>query len=125
MYKVLIAEDEILVRLGLANSINWEKLDMILVAQASNGVQAFELFQKERPDIVITDIRMPLMDGMTLIQKIREIDSRCKIVIITCVEEFSYARQAIACQVEDTSSFFRMFARRASISFISMVSFRI
>lgn len=101
MYKVLIAEDEILVRLGLANSINWEKLDMILVAQASNGVQAFELFQKERPDIVITDIRMPLMDGMTLIQKIREIDSRCKIVIITCVEEFSYARQAIACQVED------------------------
>ena len=101
MYKVLIAEDEILVRLGLANSINWEKLGMTLCAQASNGVQAYELFQSERPDIVITDIRMPLMDGMTLIRKIRETDSRCKIIIITCVEEFSYARQAISCQVED------------------------
>lgn len=101
MYKVLIAEDEILVRLGLANSINWEQLGMQLTAQASNGVQAYELFLSEHPDIVITDIRMPLMDGMEFIQKIRETDSDCKIIIITCVEEFSYAKQAIAYQVED------------------------
>lgn len=101
MYKVLIAEDEILVRLGLANSINWEHLGMQLTAQASNGVQAYELFLSEHPDIIITDIRMPLMDGMEFIKKIREIDSNCKIVIITCVDEFSYAKQAIAYQVED------------------------
>lgn len=101
MYKVLIAEDEILVRLGLANSIAWNKLGMELTAQAANGVQAYEIFLSERPDIVITDIRMPLMDGMELIQKIRETDTDCKIIIITCVEEFSYARQAIAYQVED------------------------
>ena len=101
MYKVLIAEDEILVRLGLANSISWGKLGLILTAQASNGAQAWELFQKEHPDIVITDIRMPLMDGMELIRKIREIDSKCKIIILTCVDEFEYARSAIAYQVED------------------------
>lgn len=101
MYKVLIAEDEILVRLGLANSINWENLGMTLTAQASNGVQALELFRAEHPDIVITDIRMPLMDGMDLIREIRKIDSHCKLIIITCVEEFSYARQAITYQVED------------------------
>lgn len=101
MYKVLIAEDEILVRLGLANSIAWEKLGMQLTAQASNGAQAYEIFLAEHPDIVITDIRMPLMNGMELIQKIRETDTDCKIIIITCVEEFSYARQAIAYQVED------------------------
>lgn len=101
MYKVLIAEDEILVRLGLANSIAWEKLGMVLTAQASNGAQAYELFLSEHPDIVITDIRMPLMDGMELIQKIRKVDSKCKIIIITCVEEFAYAKQAITYQVED------------------------
>ena len=101
MYKVLIAEDEILVRLGLANSIPWEKFDMQLTVQASNGAQAYEIFLAEQPDIVITDIRMPLMDGMELIRKIRETDTDCKIIIITCVEEFAYARQAIAYQVED------------------------
>lgn len=101
MYKVLIAEDEILVRLGLVNSISWEKLGLALTAQASNGAQAYELFLKERPDIVITDIRMPLMDGMELIRKIREIDAKCKIIIITCVDEFEYARKAITYQVED------------------------
>ena len=101
MYKVLIAEDEILVRLGLSNSIDWKKLDMVLTSQAANGAQAYELFVQEQPDIVITDIRMPLMDGMELIRKIRETGSICKIIIITCVEEFEYARQAIAYQVED------------------------
>lgn len=101
MYKVLIAEDEILVRLGLANSVAWEKLGMELTTQASNGAQAYEIFLAEHPDIVITDIRMPLMDGMELIQKIRETDTACRIIIITCVEEFAYARQAIAYQVED------------------------
>lgn len=101
MYKVLIAEDEILVRLGLANSIPWEKLGMVLAVQAANGVQAYEQFLQERPEIVITDIRMPLMDGMELIRKIRQIDTSCKIIIITCVEEFEYARQAISFQVED------------------------
>lgn len=101
MYKVLIAEDEILVRLGLANSIPWEQLGMVLTAQASNGMQAYELFLSEHPDVIITDIRMPLMDGMELIRKIRETDASCKIIIITCVEEFEYARQAISYQVED------------------------
>lgn len=101
MYKVLIAEDEILVRLGLANSINWEKLNMSLVAQAANGAQAYELFLENEPEILITDIRMPLMNGMELIRKIRENGSSCKIIIITCVEEFEYARQAISYQVED------------------------
>lgn len=101
MYKVLIAEDEMLVRLGLVNSVAWEKLDMTVCAQASNGVQALELFQQEHPQIVITDIRMPLMDGMELIQKIRETDSDCRIIIITCVDEFSYAQKAISYQISD------------------------
>ena len=58
MYQVLFAEDELLVRLGLQNSIDWKAYDMELAAQADNGLQAYELFQKVRPDVVITDIRM-------------------------------------------------------------------
>ena len=58
MYQVLFAEDELLVRLGLQNSIDWKAYDMELAAQADNGLQTYELFQKVRPDVVITDIRM-------------------------------------------------------------------
>ena len=73
MYKVLFAEDELLVRLGLQNSIPWEKYDMELSVQADNGTEAYELFCKVRPQLVITDIRMEGMDGYELIRKIREI----------------------------------------------------
>ena len=62
VYQVLFAEDELLVRLGLQNSIPWENYDMELTAQADNGITAFELFQKLRPDVVLTDIRMDGMD---------------------------------------------------------------
>ena len=66
MYKVLFAEDELLVRIGLQNAIKWSDYSMELVAQADDGGQAFELFQKIRPDVVITDIRMDVMDGHEL-----------------------------------------------------------
>ena len=92
MYKVLFAEDELLVRLGLQNSISWEKYDMELAAQADNGVEAYELFCSIRPQLVITDIRMDGMDGYELIRKIREIDQDCAIIIITCINDFEALR---------------------------------
>ena len=70
MYQVLFAEDELLVRLGLQNSIPWEKYNMQLAAQADNGIDAFREFQRIRPDVVITDIRMEGMDGVELFQKL-------------------------------------------------------
>lgn len=101
VYKVMIVEDEILVRMGLKNSINWDKFNMFVSSQAANGQKAWEDFQKERPDVVITDLRMPILDGMTLIKKIRDIDKDCRIIIITCVEEFENARKAIIYGVSD------------------------
>lgn len=92
MYKVLFAEDELLVRLGLQNSIPWEKYDMELSVQADNGTEAYELFCKVRPQLVITDIRMEGMDGYELIRKIREIDQDCAIIIITCMNDFEALR---------------------------------
>ena len=95
MYQVLFAEDELLVRLGLQNSIPWEKYNMQLAAQADNGIDAFREFQRIRPDVVITDIRMEGMDGVELIQKIREIDESCAIIVISCLDDFETLRKMI------------------------------
>ena len=92
MYQVLFAEDELLVRLGLQNSIDWKAYDMELAAQADNGLQAYELFQKVRPDVVITDIRMEGMDGCELIEKIRQQDKECAIIVISCLDDFEILR---------------------------------
>lgn len=95
MYQVLFAEDELLVRLGLQNSIPWEKYNMRLAAQADNGIDAFREFQRIRPDVVITDIRMEGMDRVELIQKIREIDESCAIIVISCLDDFETLRKMI------------------------------
>ena len=95
MYQVLCAEDELLVRLGLQNSIDWKAYDMELAAQADNGLQAYELFQKVRPDVVITDIRMEGMDGCELIEKIRQQDKECAIIVISCLDDFEILRRMI------------------------------
>ena len=95
MYQVLFAEDELLVRLGLQNSIDWKAYDMELAAQADNGLQAYELFQKVRPDVVITDIRMEGMDGCELIEKIRQQDEECAIIVISCLDDFEILRRMI------------------------------
>lgn len=99
MYQVLFAEDELLVRLGLQNSIPWERFDMELVAQAGNGREAFELYKKLQPDVVITDIRMEGMDGYELIQRIRQLDSECSIIVISCLDDFETLRKMVSYQI--------------------------
>jgi len=95
LYSVLFVEDELLVRLGLQKAISWEQFDMKLVAQADNGIQALELFRSIHPDVVITDIRMPGMDGYELIQNIRETDEECAIIVLSCLEDFETLRKMI------------------------------
>lgn len=95
MYSVMIAEDEMLVRLGLTVSVDWDRLGMKIVAEASNGTDAYDSFAKYRPDIVLTDIRMPGMNGVNLIQKIREIDRDCAIIIISCLSDFDTLRDVM------------------------------
>ena len=88
MYSVLIAEDELLVRMGLAGSVDWGALGLRIVADSSDGLIAMEQYERWKPDIVFTDIRMPGMDGLTLIREIRKRDKRCEIIVITCIEDF-------------------------------------
>lgn len=99
--KVLIVEDEVLVREGLKSIIGWEKLEMEVIGDVANGKQALEIYEREKPDIILTDIRMPVMDGMELIAQIRKKDERTRIVILTCYEEFGYLQEALRMGVSD------------------------
>ena len=95
MYKVLFAEDELLVRLGLQNSIPWSKYEMEVAALADNGMEAYRLFEEIHPDILITDLRMEGMDGIELVKRVREIDKECAIVVISCLNDFETLRKLI------------------------------
>lgn len=99
MYKAMIVEDEMLVRIGIRNVIKWETLGIQLTEDAENGARALEIYRSEHPDIVLTDLRMPEMDGMSLIRYIRKQDKRCRFLILTCVEDFEQAQEAIAYSV--------------------------
>ncbi len=94
MYTVLIAEDEMLVRLGLMVSVPWEQLDLAVVAEAADGSAALEAYRTYRPDIILTDLKMPGMDGLSLIRAVRAEDTRCAIVVVTGVEQFAALHEA-------------------------------
>lgn len=99
MYRVLVVEDEIIVREWLKRRVSWEACGLKVCAEAGNGRDALELFQKEKPDIILTDLRMPVMDGITLIRQVREMDKRVRVIILTCLDEFILAKQAMELDV--------------------------
>ena len=81
--KVLIADDESIVRKGLKSTVPWAKYGMEVVADAANGRKAWEAFQEHQPQVVITDIVMPEMDGIELARRAAELDPDIKIMFIT------------------------------------------
>lgn len=99
--KVLIVDDEQLVRKGLRMTIDWEKHQMIVIDDASNGSLGWQQFLQHRPDLVITDIVMPEMDGIELAQKIKQKAPETKIMFLSCHRDFVYAKQGIQIGVQD------------------------
>lgn len=95
MYKVMVVDDEILVRIGMRSMIDWEKLGFQIVDEAGNGESAYEKFLISRPDIILTDIKMPQKDGLWLIEKVKEERPEVEIVILTAYDDFDYARKAL------------------------------
>ncbi|GHV26453.1 AraC family transcriptional regulator [Spirochaetia bacterium] len=101
MYKVFIVEDEIVVREGIRNSIPWDKTSYTLAGEAPDGEMALSIIKDIKPDILITDIRMPFMDGLTLSRIVKKNLPWIKIIILSGHDEFEYAREAISVGVEE------------------------
>ncbi|MBP2623203.1 response regulator transcription factor [Streptococcus oricebi] len=101
MYSMMIVEDEYLVRQGIASLVDFAKFNMKLVAEAENGLEAWELFQKERPQIVLTDINMPQMNGLSLAQLIRENSPGTHLIFLTGYDDFDYALSALKLGADD------------------------
>lgn len=100
MFKVFLVEDEIVVREGIRNNIQWEQYGFIYAGDASDGELALPMIRQIQPDLLITDIKMPFMDGLALIELVRKELPMTKIVIISGYDDFSYAQQAIRMGVE-------------------------
>lgn len=101
MYKMVIADDEQLIRESLVACIDWESHNVQVVGCCKNGIEALDTIIDTYPDLIITDIKMPGLTGIELIEKIHERDCDIEVIIITGHKEFEYARQAIRFGVTD------------------------
>lgn len=103
MYKLLIVDDEPLVQVGIKSMLNWQELNIEVIGTAVNGQIALKLIQEQSPDIVITDIKMPVMDGLELIKLCREScgSERPVFLILTSYEDFHMVKEALTYRVSD------------------------
>src|SRR5690554_80808 len=99
MYKVLVADDEKWIRKGIAKKTVSSGLAIEEVFEASDGQEAYELAAKVRPDIILTDIKMPYLSGLEFIEKIRELLPTVKVIVISGYADFEYARCALQLKV--------------------------
>ncbi|WP_394185953.1 response regulator transcription factor [Metabacillus halosaccharovorans] len=101
MKKVFLVDDEMAIRAGIGKSVDWNLEGFIYCGDASDGEMALPLIEKHQPDIVITDIKMPFMDGLELSRILRENMPSIKIIILSGHDEFEYAREAMRIQVAE------------------------
>lgn len=95
MLKVLIVDDETLVRRGIMTEVDWEGLGYSIIGEAANGLEGLEIAERLSPDLIISDIRMPKMDGIEMVRKLREGGSDVQVIFLTAYSDFSYAQSAI------------------------------
>ncbi|GAB2568737.1 response regulator transcription factor [Gracilibacillus alcaliphilus] len=102
MNRIVLVDDEQFVRQGIMTLIDWSKINYQVVGEASNGEDAVEIILKQEPDVVLTDIRMPVFDGLKLIQQVKKQASKVpKFIIISGYSDFEYAQQAVRLGVTD------------------------
>lgn len=99
--KVLIVDDELLIRKGIIHSINWEKEGFQIIGEATNGEEALDLIETYRPHIVITDMVMPVMDGVELTKAIKEDYPQIEIIILSSFGDFDYVRSTFQLGISD------------------------
>ena len=101
MYSVFLVDDEHIVLEGIRNKIDWENSEFSFAGEAGDGELALSMIQEVKPDILITDIKMPFMDGLELSRMVKKIQPWIRIIILSGHDEFDYAKEAISIGVED------------------------
>jgi len=101
MYKMLIADDEPFIVEGLKHILNWEEYGIELTCTASNGIEALDIMKKEGAELLITDIKMPKMNGLELIQKVKELNPNTHFIILSGYDEFEYLKESIKLGIEN------------------------
>ena len=101
MYKVVVVEDETMARKGIILTIDWLALGCVVVGEAANGEEGAALVARLAPDIVVTDVKMPRMDGVEMITKLRAEGCTAKFIILTAYSDFKYAQSALRLGVSD------------------------
>lgn len=100
MYRMIIADDEIIVRESLVEAIPWKNLGVNVSASAANGQEAYELCKELKPDILLTDIRMPILDGLEVAMRLKDEGMKTKVLIISGISDFNYAKTALEVNAE-------------------------
>lgn len=101
MIKIVVVEDEMLVKKGLILTTDWQKYGCEVVGEALNGLEGIEVIAEMKPDIVITDVRMPGLDGIGMIEQVKESGLKPEFIIISGFSEFEYAHKAVKLGVRD------------------------
>ena len=92
MLKVLIVEDEEMIRKGIVLTVDWAALDCVVVGEAANGVQGLEAARRLEPSLIITDLKMPQMDGIEMLTALRKEGCTAYVIILTAYDNFAYAQ---------------------------------
>ena len=95
MKKVVVIEDEELVRRGIVLAVDWASVDCAVVGEASNGKAGLALIREKKPDIIVTDIKMPVMDGLEMVRALREEGCAAVVIFLTAYSDFTYAQSAV------------------------------
>lgn len=95
MLKVLVVEDEEMIRKGIVLAVDWAALDCVVVGEAANGLQALEAVERYAPSLIITDLKMPVMDGLEMLRQLREWGNNAFVIILTAYDSFAYAQTAL------------------------------
>lgn len=101
MYRVLLVDDEEIIKIGLRSMVNWEELGFEIVGTAENGIRALEMVKQLSPDVVITDLYMPVMDGFELISRLKQMGTDCEIIVLSNYGDVDNVKKAIKLGAED------------------------
>lgn len=101
MYKIILVDDEVDVRESMARTVDWEQHGFTLCGRAAGALEAIEMAQQLLPDVVMTDICMPYMDGLEMIERLKQMHPAMQFVIVSGYDDFSYAQKALKFQVMD------------------------